>query len=173
LTALRRGAQRSTAARPTSTPEVEAPVAIDRWERELIELLLLAPDVLAEVLRVVRPEQFAVGPLRELFSRACVLSAAGRPPSFAELMADIEAPELKCVLVDLDECAHRKQHVDAAALVRQVLDSFCRRQEGRQLRQHAHALREGRLDEERGLELLNQRIESGRSRQGISAPTDG
>ncbi len=88
-------------------------------------------------------------------------------------MIYIEEPELKNVLVDLDESAQTKQHTDAAQLVRQVLDRFRHRQESRHSKQQTHALREGRLDEERGLELLKQRIESGRSRQGISSPTDG
>lgn len=157
------------AQKPVEIPLVE----IDQWERELMELLLVAPQTLPEVLHEVRPEQFAVGPLRELFARACVLVASGRAFSFAELMIQIEEPELKSVLVDLDEHAQKKSHADAARLVRQVLESYRHRHEGKQMRQQLHALREGQIDEERGLQLLRQRIESGRSRQGISAPTDG
>ncbi len=176
LGSLRRG----KSARPTrfvaealATTEVVDPTEIDPWEREVMELLLAAPNSLAEVLDVVRPEQFAVGPLRELFSRACVLTAAGRTLSFAEMMIQVDEPELKSMLVDLDERAQGTQHTDAAAVLRTVLNSFRYRKEGVQARQEKHALRDGQLDEERGLLLLQRRIESGRSRQGISAPTDG
>ncbi|MDZ4781748.1 MAG: DNA primase [Planctomycetia bacterium] len=176
LGSLRHGKPARPARVVAEAPTVEAAVAfgdIDEWERELMELLLVAPQTLPEVLHEVRPEQFAVGPLRELFSRACVLVASGRSFSFAELMIQIEEPELKSVLVDLDEHAQKKSHADAAKLVRQVLESYRLRHEGRHMRQQVHELREGRIDEERGLQLLRQRIESGRSRQGISAPTDG
>lgn len=171
--------QRKTArsAPPSAAEDAPTPVdvsaVIDHWERELMELLLAAPHTLQEVLNEVRPEQFALGPLRELFSRACVLVASGRAFSFEAMMIHIEEPELKSVLVDLDERARSKQHADAARLVREVVESFRRRNENRLHKQQAHALREGQLDEERGLRLLQQRIQSGRSRQGISAPTDG
>jgi DNA primase len=151
----------------------DAPLVIDHWERELMELLLAAPHTLHEVLKDIRPEQFAVGPLRELFSRACVLVASGREFTFESMMIHIEEPELKNVLVDLDERAQSKQHADAALLVRKVMESYRHRNENRISKQQTHAVREGRLDEEGGLRLLQQRIESGRSRQGISAPTDG
>ncbi len=176
LGSLRRG----KSARPArviaaiETPDVAVePTEIDPWEREVMELLLVAPELLPEVLDGVRPEQFAVGPLRELFSRACVLTAAGRTLSFAEMMIQVDEPELKSLLVDLDEHAQKKQHADAGAVLRTVLNSFLYRKESVQAKQEHHALRAGQLDEERGLLLLQRRIESGRSRQGISAPTDG
>ncbi len=59
------------------------------------------------------------------------------------------------------------------ARLRELLESFRRREEDRTCRATARALEERHLNAEEELNVLQQMIEQERGRQGISAPTDG
>jgi hypothetical protein len=172
LSALRNRQRRPA---PSSEPEQQAaaPVRIDPWERELLALLIQRPHELPAVLEVVQVEHFAAGPCQEVFSRCCALAAAGIEPTYERLMLEIDDPRLKNILVDLDDVAGGKTGEDLARQLQDVLASYRRRLDVRQRHTQTAALREGRLNAERGEELLKDLIKRERTRQGISGPTDG
>jgi len=152
---------------------------LDVWERELIELLLQQPDAVVEVLQVVRPDQFSVGPLRELFNRCAVLTAAGVLPTVERLMLEINDPAEQSLVVELDESGRAKGRTESAGQIgvverlRSCLQRFRHRQEDQEHRLQLVALRDRTLDEDEAKKVLEQMILRKRNRQGISVPTDG
>jgi DNA primase len=156
----------------------ERPV-LDAWERELIELLLQQPEGIPEVLQVVRPDQFSVGPLRELFTRCAVLTAAGVPPTVERLMLEINDPAEQSLVVELDESGRAKGRTESAGQMgvverlRSCLERFRHRQEDQEHRLQLVALRDRTMDEDEAKKVLEQMILRKRNRQGISVPTDG
>lgn len=162
----------------TNRAETARPV-LDIWERELMELILQQPEGLPEVLQVVRPEQFSVGPLRELFNRCVVLTAARVQPTVERLMLEINDPGEQSLVVELDESGRAKGRTESAGQIgvverlRSCLERFRHRQEDQEHRLQLVALRDRTMDEDEAKKVLEQMILRKRNRQGISVPTDG
>ncbi|HEX3997651.1 MAG TPA: DNA primase [Pirellulales bacterium] len=153
-----------------------APVAfaaLNPWDRELLEILLLEPEAVAAVAEVIRPEQLMSEASRRIYLACCRLAAAGATPDFQRLLLEFDDPRYKNLLVELDEQGHAKRSLDAAARLRELLDAFRCRDEDRRTRDQARAVEEKRLAADEELDVLQQLIEQKRNRQGISAPTDG
>ena len=87
---------------------------------------------------------------------------------------EFDEPELKSLLVDLDERGRAKGGTEAAAKLEQLL-ARCKAKvdEAEQRRQTSVLAAEARGRKMQQLEILQQIIERERSRQGISVPTDG
>ncbi len=149
------------------------PPKLDSWDRELLELLLLEPESVAAAADVVRPEQLASPAARRIFAVSASLAANGETPDFARLLLEFDDPGLKSLLVELDEAGRARGTNDAAGRLRELLESFRRRDGERAARAHARALDSRELDAAAELEVLQKLIDQERSRQGISAPTEG
>jgi DNA primase len=143
------------------------------WDRELLEVLLIEPESVAAAAEVIRPEYLASESGRRIFSACTRLNAAGLTPDFHRLLLEFDEPEYKSLLVELDEAGHARGDHDAAGRLRELLESYRRREEDRTCRATVRALEERHLDAEEELNVLQQMIEQERGRQGISAPTDG
>jgi DNA primase len=150
-----------------------APVELNPWDRELLEILLLEPEAVAAVAEVVRPEQLGSEASRRIFATCCRLAAAGTTPDFHKLLLEFDEPQYKNLLVELDEQGHAKRSLDAANRLHELLEAFRHRDEDRQSRDQARAVEEKRLPVDEELAVLQQMIDQKRNRQGISAPTDG
>jgi len=179
LRELRRAASRRSSgagARGERSPGVAArPAQLDAYQRELLELLVCFPDCLPLAREKLRAEWLAPGPGLPIYETMCRLADAGEVPDFDRLMLELDDPALKALVVALDE-GGRSKGVDAQvfeSLLEQLIAAFSRKETQQQRPAQIGALREGRLDESRAADLLDQIIRQERNRQGISEPTDG
>lgn len=174
LKAMRGQAARGT--REINHPE-EKPTAghamLDPWERELLEVLLQDLTLCEQVFQTIGPDQIMSEVCRQILS-ACRdhLENEGEI-EFARLLSHFDDPQMKSLLVDLDERGRAKHASPPAEHIELLLASFQRRLEQGQHRERIAALREQRVDEDEGVKLLLEAIQQGRSRHRISEFTDG
>jgi hypothetical protein len=88
-------------------------------------------------------------------------------------MLEFDDPALQNLLVELDEHGQAKGTENCADRLSHLLASFRHRREDRQRLAETQKLRQTHLEEDEQQKILRQIIEQQRSRQGISAPTDG
>ncbi|HAY82701.1 MAG TPA: hypothetical protein DCY79_23070, partial [Planctomycetaceae bacterium] len=104
------------------------------------------------------------------------LDAVGEPLEFARVITELEDPQLKHMVVELDERSHRKSEAalqDAAARLNGLLQYYSHRQLAAESRQTLVAIEQKQSSGEESLDDLEQFIAQQRERQGISAPTEG
>ncbi len=179
LRELRRGAAGRAASSGSrvarSGGSAPAAAQLNAYQRELMELLVCCPECLAAARGKLRAEWLAGGPGLPVYETMCRLADASEVPDFDRLMLELDDPALKALVVALDE-GGRAKGVQAGvfeSLLEQLIAAFCRKEAQQQRPAQIGALREGRLDEHRAADLLDQIIRQERSRQGISEPTDG
>ena len=179
LTALRRRAgRRATAGAaggppPETTPESPPAAAVDPWQRELLEILIRDPRCLARAREAIPPDQLASELCRLIYQACCRLADAGTEPTFQKLMLEFDDPAIKSLLVELDEQGHAKGAKAPEALLEELIETFQRHEARKRYPAETGALREGRLDDAQQLDLLRKIVRQGRSRHGISDPTEG
>ncbi len=134
-----RGKSRLAKPAASETESSAKPLApLNAWDRELLEILLMEPESVAAVAEVVRPEQLESEPGRRLFAKSLELAAAGTTPTFDRLLLEIDDPQYKNLLVDLDEQGRAKGTHETAVRLRELLDGFRRRDGERQARPRPH-----------------------------------
>jgi len=172
LTEIRR---KPNASRYQQAPAAPAskPVSIDPFERELLEIVLGQPSLVPQVLQAATPERLTTPTARDIFAICRELSAAGIQVDFDRLLLEIDDPQVKNLLIVLDEHGQQKGASELEARLQDVLAGFDRRSAEQFRRTHTAALKERRLAEEDELAILKQLEQQERKRQGISAPTDG
>ena len=182
LADLRR-ASRPAAAQPTNTqpmtaepaPEEAEPAVQDKFDlahREIMEIVVSAPELLDRVRAELGPEEIRSPRLRALYYRCCDMADLGEEPNLDRLLLEIEDAQLKTLLVELDESRQAKNPTDLAAALGGLLAAIRdhrEEQRSRARRKEAHRA----ASEQEGLDALLDIIERKRRRQGISAPTDG
>lgn len=162
--------------RPASAPFVgEAPAEphqADFWDRMLLETVIGDGAALAEVAAAVEPKDLRSAACREIYVRALELLDAGQPPDFERLMLAVEDPQLKSLLVQLDESRSAKLGQGADSVVRDVITNFRLRKEDDEHGRLTATLRQNNSQEveKEALDTLMARL---KSRQDRSAPTDG
>jgi DNA primase len=170
LTELRRTSKRPVGHAAESVPPRQESGKLVLAERWLLEILLHSPESLELVQAEVTPERFSCPRRRQVFARFCELVAAGVPPTFDRLMLEFDAPEIKTLLVELDEGHRAKNRSDLNRELGDLLRVFREEYSARpgQTRPAATAAAEGD-----GLVALRRIVERERSRQRISPPPDG
>ncbi len=164
-------------ARPRTAPRATAPTApstptLDAWERELLELAIQSVEGLEQIREEISTEQLTSPAARAILTM-CYELAGSTTSLFDRLLVEFEEPELKSLLVDLDERGRAKGVSEIPARLAQLM-GFWRRKIGEaEQRREATALVDRRGDSSAELQILRQIIERERSRQGISVPTDG
>jgi DNA primase len=148
-------------------------IPLTSWERELLELVVAAPVILGRAAESVKPSQISAPFAREIYGRALELAAAGVTPDFARLLLEFDDPEVKNLLVELDEQARLKPSVDFDTRLQDVLANFGHRAGAAETQTHTARLKDQQLSDEEALALLLKIQQQVKSRQGISAPTDG
>jgi DNA primase len=145
-------------------------------ERELLEILVLHPELAPTALTDVADDDLSSATARELFQTYRRLEEGGNSLEFNTVLAEIEVPELKHVLVELDDLAQEKSHkaiLDGPARLRSVIRQIHQRHELVELRQTEAALEQRAFNEQEELTVFSQMIAAKRRQQGITAPTDG
>lgn len=183
LTALRRRSQGRAANTPAaetssasvSTDVPEATEINDPAQREFFELLLAHPECLPAVREELSSEYFEPGICRRIYETFCRLSDEGISPSFERLMLEFDHPALKNLLVALDETSQSKgkRTSDPLDLLHELINSLKRKETEKQRPRQITALREGGLDENRQINMLEEILRQERDRQGMTKPTDG
>jgi len=151
----------------------QAPVSLDPWERELLEVVLQAPDHLEKLREEISPEQLS-SPQAHAILRKCFEWSGDGMTLFDRLLTEFDEPEMKSLLVDLDERGRAKgTTADITVRFESMLGSWRGRCLQAEQRQQTTQLNAQPLDELSQLEILKKIIAGERSRQGISVPTDG
>jgi DNA primase len=177
LTSLRRAASQRPVYRDEPDPsemELARPVGrITPLERELLEILLRSPELLARAREHVTAEQLSFPPARVVFAASCAMADEGITPTFDRLMLEFEDAATKALLVDLDEGAVAKETDKPEDLLEEWIRRFERSEQEKQFPTITGTLREGGLDKTEESELFLKMLEQQRARHGISEPTDG
>jgi DNA primase len=164
--------KRSSAGTPVAAPQREADAAgpIDRFQRELLEILVGHPQCVAVVREEIRPEQLAHRGCRVIYAACCRLADEGIPPTFQRLMLEFDEQSLKSLLVELDETGRAKGITQPEALLEDLIRRI--QQSDKRLALDAGALRQTE-DESQQMALLERLVQQQRARHGISNPTEG
>ncbi|HZZ27206.1 MAG TPA: DNA primase [Pirellulales bacterium] len=168
---------------PSSVSAVALSVAsLAAWECELLEIVLLEPESVPAAAEIILVEHLESPAAKIIFGRCCELSRAGITPDFDRLLLEFDSPQIKTLLVDLDEQGRAKTFDDEgnmkpsaepAARLRDLLATLHRKQQEHALDAQTRRLRDKNLGAEEELALLEQLIEQERKRQSISSPMEG
>jgi DNA primase len=145
-------------------------------ETELLEILVLHPELAATALTDVADDDITSLPAREILQTYRYLEEGGHSLDFHSVLSEIEDPQLKHLLVKIDDLAHEKSSkaiLDPPDRLRTVIRQFHQRHELRQIRQTEAALEQRTFSEEEEQHVLKDMIAAKRRQQGIHAPTDG
>jgi DNA primase len=143
---------------------------------ELLEILVRNADLVDVALAELSSDCFAPGPTRQILEAYQSISDRGEAPEFSRILSELEEPQLKHLLVELDERASSKEvyaHADAATRLRQLIEDVRYRFQARDRRQQMAELEQKHHADAEELEVLRRLIDQDRKRQGIPAPTDG
>lgn len=145
-------------------------------EAELLEILLVHPELVANAVRDIELGQLKSDAVRKIFYTFHALQDEGHTPDFGHVLTELEDPQLKNILVELDERAHDKAGEaleDAEVRLRGLVVHFRFELEAKDRQQQQAALETKRLSEQDELAALQHLIARERNRRGISEPTDG
>lgn len=170
-------------ATPVRRPQETQPAAkrislkdLDPCDAELLELLTQHPELAATVLSEIAASELKNDSTKVIFEKYEVVLKKGEPVEFTRILTELEDPQLKSLLVSLDEQATEKERhaqEDASARLRRLIDHIRLRREESERQVSLAALDQQRLGEQEELDLLQSLVDQQRKRQGIEAPTDG
>lgn len=173
LSEIRRGSHRPTRRDDESENAACASLSVTTHECELLEILLLAPQLVMDAADDLDFSSLPTPVVRQILGKCRELITVGILPDFNRLLLEFDDPAIKNLLVELDEQGEAKSAADPAPRLKELLAWFRDRGEDRALQSRARDLQEHRLDDQQSLDLLQQLIRQQRTRQGISSPTDG
>jgi hypothetical protein len=175
----RQSAGSTTPARPASQPAPKPEPQVrdfDPREVELLEILLVHPELVPEAIQGIELGQLRSEPVRTIYHTFHQAQDEGRRADFGNVLTALEEPGLKNILVELDERAHAKAaeaQEEALVRLRGLIVHFRHELESKDRRQKLAALEAKGLSEQDELAALQLLITQERNRQGISAPMDG
>jgi DNA primase len=149
---------------------------LDNAESELIELLLIESSHIDEILENVLLDEFKPGPLRKIYEHIQEAFHESMDVSFEGLVLLIEDPDLKDLLIRLDDRATLKQQETGFNVRWQldcVLQEFQRRRMEAGKQQLINRLQKNDMNAQQEEIALVELLETMRQRKSISAPTDG
>ena len=157
--------------------------AFDIKETELLELILTEPALADIAIERVSPEQFAFGPLKEIFETIGEFFHDGREASYESVMLHVDDPVLKNVVEYLLDEATKKQAAAKAnntgielavhAQLDTVIEAFNRQQIQSAEQAKISQLQQPALKADEEAMALEELLRQTRQRQGLTAPTDG
>jgi hypothetical protein len=169
--------------RPSAAPSDRQPAAaspkvreLDAREVELLEVLVIHPELVADAVGEIGIGQLRSEPLRAIYGTIHGIHDEGGTPDFGNVLTALEDPRLKNIWVEVDERAHAKAEEalkDARSRLQGLIDDFRYALQAKDRGQKLAALEEKRLSEQEERDALEKLIAQERDRQGISAPTDG
>jgi DNA primase len=168
LTSMRSEAKRrasttgSTAGGATGELPVTTRLAdMPKSDRDVLELVFLDPSIIKRLRPTIEPASMASEIGRRIYGACCRLAADGWQDDFGRLLAEFDNPDMKSLLVQLDESCQTKVNADREQWLADVLDAHRRRGEEAARRQ---LLAEARRDEANAEQLLAQSLAQSRSK---------
>lgn len=162
-------------AAPTLRPEFKL-TAISLDEIELLEILVAHHDLACTALAELCELDLAADATKVIFRTYRQLEEAGESLEFNRVLAEVEEPQLKSLLVQLVEVADRKAtkaNLDPPTRLRHLLQKFHRGHEQRIIREKQSLLQQAEVDEREKHDVFLEILEAKRRQQGIIAPTEG
>jgi DNA primase len=145
-------------------------------ETELLEILVLHPELAATALTDVADDDITSSPARQIWQTYRYLEEGGHSLDFHTVLSEIEDPQLKHLLVKIDDLAQErspKAIFDGHERLRTVVRKFHQRHELRETRRLEDLLQQRTFNEEEEETVRKQMLAAKRRQQGIHAPTDG
>jgi hypothetical protein len=182
LSTLRRAAEpqretpreNTTAESPAADESADEPKFLRDAERFLMEIVVAAPQLLSEIRDVLTCDHLRRGAHRTIYAKSCELFDAGTLPDFDRLMLEFDAPQVKTLLIDLDEGRREKGREATSHELQELVRVLQQRDNGSSASSFNAAKPSGNANQERSdLDYALSIIERNRRRQGISLPTDG
>jgi DNA primase len=139
-------------------------------ECELLELFALHPELAPTALSEIAEDDLAAEAARLIFRVYRQLEEAGEPLDFQVVLAEVENPSLKNLLVQLDEVAARKlakANLDPASRMRSVIRHFQQHHVQRQLKETETKLEQKHFNPEEEIDVLQNMIQAKRRQQGL------
>ncbi|MEM1304078.1 MAG: DNA primase, partial [Planctomycetota bacterium] len=177
LVSLRRGSANQRGVQRSDDEPADSPRTrlsdLPKREAELLELMLLDAECARRIFEAVPEAEITADAVRQLL-RVCEqrLEADGRISS-ERLMLVIDDPNLKSLLVELDEACEAKQSSDRQQRLGDLLAAYRRGSDDAQRRRQHAELRDGRLDHHQEEETLGQIFANLKDRQAGRLSTDG
>jgi DNA primase len=166
------------------TPAITAPQprpefklsAISMDEIELLEILVAHDDYACTALSELGELDLSCEATKLIFRTYRQLEETGESLDFNRVLAEVEDPQLKSLLVQLVETADRKAAkamIDPATRLRHLLQKFHRGHEQRIIREKQAFLQLPEANEQDKHDVFLEILEAKRRQQGIIAPTEG
>lgn len=137
-----------------SQPHAALRPTLTVWEQELVELLLSEPHRIDALTQRVGVNDMQTDIARHLYGLAVKIHQAGDTPSFDRLMLEIDAAEIKSILVHCDEQAQAKTQSDADLRQSDLITELERRRQKAQQQQARAQLKQSQLQPEEERQLL-------------------
>ncbi len=125
-------------------------------ERDLFEMLLQRPESVASVLESIQVNHLESATARQLFQMLVSLVDQGQATDVGRMLLSTDDPVLKSLLVELDEAGNRKVDVDHDLALRELLQTFSKRDVQQQLQRQQASLESDELDDQQQLDMLLQ-----------------
>jgi hypothetical protein len=151
-------------------------VPLSLAEKELLEILVLHPELAPTALSDIADDDLASPTAREILGTYRRLEESGQSLEFNTVLAEIEDPQLKHALVEIDDLAHEKAQRAMLAppdRLRSVIRHFHQTHELRELRNRSFIHEQEDVNLEVKKQAWLEEIAAKRRQQGIVAPTDG
>jgi hypothetical protein len=167
LSALRQEARRRKPA-ASSEPNSEQRASkatrladLPAWDRDLLELVLLDPSVVRRIAAAIEPSAITSTAAARILAACCRLVDDGWQNDFGRLLAEFDDPDMKNLLVQLDESSATKTSADRERWLADLLDTSRRRREETERRTRLAAARQ---DGDEAEQLLAQFCEQSKSK---------
>ncbi len=152
LTSLRRksrGRPRPQADAASQT-ENELPklAALPVWDRDMLELILLDPALVSRISAAIDPQAFTSPMARRIYVACRRLAQEGQASDFGRLLAEFDEPDMKSLLVQLDESCATKASADRERWLADLIETDRRRGDERERRTDLAAARQSSDDAE-------------------------
>ena len=116
---------------------------LSAWDRSVLELVILDPTFAPRVAHTVQPADLGSAAARRIFVACCQLAEHGTEVEFGRLLAAFDEPEMKSLLVQLDESCALKSGADRERWLTDLVETYRRRGEEKERRSYLAAARQG------------------------------
>lgn len=112
------------------------------WERGVLELMILDPTFVPRVSVGIVPQDFTSPAARRIYLACCRIAEEIPEGDFGRLLAEFDEPEMKSLLVQLDESCASKGSADRERWLADLLETHRRRDEEKDRRTYLAAARQ-------------------------------
>jgi DNA primase len=141
---------------PPSTSQTLRLADLIAWECGVLELIILDPTLVPRMAVGVQPEDFTSPAARRIYLACCRIAEETPEGDFGRLLAEFDEPEMKSLLVQLDESCALKATADRERWLADLLETHRRRDEKKDRRTYLAAARQSADDAEQLLAELCQ-----------------